>query len=215
MFLIYTSGDGMSEEKTEEKLEINAELLVRYKVHFGRKIKTNYMEKYIYRVHAKGIFLIDVNKTLEKLNVAAKFLARFPPDRVLICSSRYYAKKGIEKMCELTGMVPITGRFLPGTISNYQLEYHRSPDLVFIVDPFYDDQPLKEAAKMRIPVVSLCDTNAYPAYIDLVIPANNKGRSALAAIFWTLTNLYLREKGVLKPGETIDLKPEDFMVEVE
>ncbi len=206
----------MSEQrKSEEKIEINQDLLVKYKAHYGRKVKTEYMAKYIYRVHPKGLFLIDVNKTLEKLKIAARFLARFPPENVLICSSRDYAKKGIEKMCELTGMIPITGRFLPGTISNYQLEYHRTPDLVFIVDPFYDNQPLKEASKMRIPVISLCDTNAYPAYIDLVIPVNNKGRSSLAIVFWILTNLYLREKGILKPSEVIDLPPEEFQVEIE
>jgi len=197
-----------------EKLEISADLLVKYKVHFGRRVKTKYMEKFIYKVHPKGIFLIDVNKTLERLKIAARFMARYPPENVLVASSRYYAKKGIEKMCELTGMFPITGRFLPGTISNYQLEYNRVPDLVFIVDPFYDDQPLKEATSMRIPVISLCDTNAYPKGIDLIIPVNNKGRSSLAVIFWALTNLYLKEAGKLGEEELIELKPEDFMVEV-
>lgn len=208
----------MSEEGKEavekEKLEINAELLVKYKVHYGRRVKTSYMEKYIYKIHPKGFFLIDVNKTLEKLRVAAKFLASFPPENVLICSSREYAKKGIEKMCELTGMTPITGRFLPGTISNYLLEFHKDPELVFIVDAFYDNQPLKEASKMRIPVIALCDTNTYPSYIDLVIPANNKGKSSLAIIFWVLTNFYLREKGVLKEDELIDVSPEEFEVEL-
>ncbi|MFQ5710214.1 MAG: 30S ribosomal protein S2 [Candidatus Geothermarchaeales archaeon] len=204
--------ESVEEPLVEEKIDINPELLIKYHVHYGRKTKTSFSERYIYKVHHRGFFLIDVTKTLERMKVAVKFLGRFPNDRVIVCSAREYAEKGIKKFCELTGMVPITGRFLPGTLTNYVLNEHKEVSLVFVVDHIYDKQIVFEAAKMKIPIVSLCDTSSFPRYVDLTIPANNKGRSSLAVIFWCLALLYLRERGLLGEDEVIDAPIEDFMV---
>ncbi|NIM44630.1 MAG: 30S ribosomal protein S2 [Nitrososphaeria archaeon] len=201
-----------SETIVEEKVDITPELLIKYRVNYGRRTKTTFSEKYIYKSHPRGFFLIDVTKSLERMRVAVKFLGRFPSDRVLICSAREYAEKGIKKMCELIGMVPITGRFLPGTLTNYVLREHREVSLVFVVDHAYDRQIVSEAAKMKIPIVSLCDTNSFPRYVDLTVPANNKGRTSLAVTFWCLTILYLRERGSLGEDEVVDVPIEDFMV---
>lgn len=200
------------EEVVEERPDISVEDFVKYRVNYGRKTKTAYSEGFIYKVHPKGFFLIDVTKTIEKLKVAAKFLARMNPERVFICSAREYAEKAILKMCEITGMTPKVGRFLPGTLTNYLLDEHREIDLLFVVDHNYDSQAVSEAAKMKIPIVSFVDTNSYPQYVDLAIPANNKGRSSLAALFWSLTILYLRAKGLLGEDEIIEAPIEDFMV---
>lgn len=189
--------------------------MVRYKVHYGRKTKTTFSEGFIYRVHPRGFFLIDVLKTLEKLEVAAKFLSRFPSEKVLITSAREYAEKGIRRMCELTGMTALTGRFLPGTLTNYALKEHKEVDVVFVVDHNFDSQAVEEATRMKIPVVSFVDTNSYPQFVDLTIPGNSKGRSSLAVLFWALTVLYLREKGLLSPGGVLENPIEDFMVTFE
>jgi small subunit ribosomal protein S2 len=208
-------GGSETVEEVVEKTEINVEFLVRHRVHYGRRTKTTFSEDYIYRTHPRGFFLIDVKKTIEKLKVAAKFLSRFPPDKVIICSAREYAERGIEKMCEITGMASKTGRFLPGTLTNYVLKEHREVDLIFVVDHNYDKQAVKEATKMKIPVISFVDTNSFPRLVDLAIPANSKGRSSLAALFWSLTVLYLRARGLLGEDEVIDLPVEDFMVAIE
>ncbi len=201
-------------EEVVEKPEINVEFLVKHRVHYGRRNKTTFSEDYIYRTHPRGFFLIDVKKTIEKLRVAAKFMSRFSPDKVIVCSAREYAEKGIEKMCEITGMIPKTGRFLPGTLTNYVLKEHREVDLIFVVDHNYDKQAVMEANKMKIPVVSFVDTNSFPRFVDLTIPANSKGRSSLAALFWCLTVLYLRARGLLAEDEFIDVPVEDFTVEM-
>lgn len=202
-------------EVEEEEIEISPELMVKYKVHYGRKTKTAFSKGFIYRVHPRGFFLIDVTKTIEKLEVAAKFLSRFRPEKVLITSAREYAEKAIKKTCEIMGMDGLTGRFLPGTLTNYALEQHREVDVVFVVDHNFDSQVVEEASKMKIPVVSFVDTNSFPQFVDLTIPGNSKGRSSLAALFWTLTTLYLREKGVLEPDALLDTPIEDFMVTFE
>lgn len=202
-------------EVEEEPLEIDKDLLVEYKVHYGRQAKTAYSKDFIFHVHPKGFFLIDVEKTLEKLRVAARFLARIPADRVLLASGREYARQGIEKMSELTGMRRITGRFTPGVLTNYVLEHHQEVDLVFVVDPYFDYQQVKEAARMKVPVMSFSDTNAFPRLVDLVVPANSKGRHSLAVLFWSLTNLYLRERGMISEDDFIEESIDDFMVTYE
>ena len=63
-----------------------------------------------------------------------------------------------------------------------------------------------------VPVIALADTSNEPYNVDLVIPCNNRGRKALALIYWLLTNQYLRERDMLGPDETIDDSVEDFMV---
>ena len=67
-------------------------------------------------------------------------------------------------------------------------------EVVILTDPLADIQALHEAKNIGIPVVALCDTNNETRYIDLVIPTNNKGRRALALIYWLLTRSLLQEQ---------------------
>ncbi|MEK6868698.1 MAG: 30S ribosomal protein S2, partial [Nanoarchaeota archaeon] len=64
-----------------------------------------------------------------------------------------------------------------------------------------------------IPVVALCDTNNQSNNIDLVIPANNKGKKSLGLFFWVLAREYLRSRGILKGNEELREKIEDFTEE--
>ncbi len=47
------------------------------------------------------------------------------------------------------------------------------PDIVYIVDTVFEEIALKEAKRMKIPVVAICDTDADPDLIDYPIPAND------------------------------------------
>jgi small subunit ribosomal protein S2 len=47
------------------------------------------------------------------------------------------------------------------------------PDIVFIVDTVYEHNALREAKRMKIPVVAVCDTDADPDLVDYPIPAND------------------------------------------
>ncbi|HEW93358.1 30S ribosomal protein S2 [Candidatus Geothermarchaeota archaeon] len=204
----------MSEE-AGEVIEINKDFLLKYRVHYGRNIKTPFSEEFIYAIHPKGFYLIDLDKTLEKLRIAAKMLSRYDPSEVMVHSAREFARKGIEEMCKLTGFQGVTGRFLPGTLTNYMLKYSKSISLLIVIDHTYDRQAVDEAVKMRIPIISFVDTNSDGSYVDLAIPANNKGKYSIAALLWSLTILVLREKGLLGPNEFIEASVEDFMVSPE
>lgn len=52
-------------------------------------------------------------------------------------------------------------------------QMHKLPQVLFVTDPKIDEIAVKEAKKLGIPVIAICDTNADPDLIDLVIPAND------------------------------------------
>lgn len=47
------------------------------------------------------------------------------------------------------------------------------PDIVFIVDPIMEGNALREARKLGIPVVGVCDTNCDPDTLDWPVPGND------------------------------------------
>ncbi len=47
------------------------------------------------------------------------------------------------------------------------------PGAVFIVDVTHDTNAVREANKMKIPTVALCDTNADPSQVTYPVPAND------------------------------------------
>lgn len=203
--------EGEATPATTEKLEINKELLLKYRVHLGRNIKTKFSEEFIYATHPRGFYLIDLMETVERLKVAAKFLNMFPHNEVLLYSGREYAFKALEMTSKILGYNVLYGRFLPGTLTNYMLRNHVDISLLFVVDHTYDRQAVDEAYRMKIPIVSFVDTNSNGTIIDLAIPGNNKGRSSIAVLMWILSVFILRERGLLGEEEVIDVSIEDFM----
>jgi small subunit ribosomal protein S2 len=168
------------------------------------------MERYIFRVRPDGLFILNIGDTNEKIRVAARFMGRFDPGRVLAVSSRLYGKTPVEKFAEVTRTVPIVGRFMPGLISNPLQPHHAEPQVVLVTDPRADWQAIKEATSVGVPVIALCDTDNVFAGVDFVIPVNNKGRRALAVVYWLLARQVLRERGELPQDGTIPQTVDDF-----
>jgi len=198
----------------EEELLLPQEDLLSAGVHIGTKMKTRDMEPFIYRVRPDGLFVLDVKKTNERIKVAAKFLARFEPSKVAAVAARLYAREPVRKFCEVTGAIPIVGRFIPGSLSNPLYPNRIEPDIVIVSDPRADSQAIRESTSLGIPVVALCSTDNDFSNIDLVIPTNNKGRRALAIIYWLLARQVLRERGEIPPDGDIPVPIEDFEVKL-
>jgi len=200
--------------KKDEEMMASEETYMTSGVHIGTRQKTADMKKYIYKVRNDGLYIIDVNKTDKKINIAAKFLAKYNPDNVLVVSVRQYGQKPIRKLSEYTGIKVLDGRFRPGTLTNPSSKGFLEPELIIVTDPLADIQALHEAKNIGIPVVGLCDTNNELKYLDIVIPTNNKGRRALALVYWLLTRAIMKEQGKIKSYD--DFKPtvEDFEAEL-
>jgi small subunit ribosomal protein S2 len=197
-----------------EELLLPRDTLLSAGIHIGTRIKTRDMEPFIYRVRPDGLFVLDVKKTDDRIRVAAKFLARFEPAKVAVAASRLYAQEPIKKFCEVTGAMPLIGRFIPGQLSNPLYPNRIDPEVIVVSDPRADAQAVKEASNVGIPIVALCSTDNEFAGVDLVIPTNNKGRRALAVVFWLLARQVLRERGELASDKDLAVSVEDFEAKI-
>ena len=56
------------------------------------------------------------------------------------------------------------------------------PDVIFVADICRDSIAVKEARRLKIPVVAIVDTNADPDMADYVIPANDDAIKSLSYI---------------------------------
>ena len=204
--------ESVKEEKQEvssaEELLLPRDTLLSAGIHIGTRMKTLDMASFIYRVRPDGLFVLDVKKTDDRIRTAAKFLARYDKAKVAVSATRLYAHEPVKKFCEVTGSTPIIGRFIPGQLSNPQYSSRIDPEVIVVSDPRADAQAVKEASRVGIPIVALCSSDNEFAGVDLVIPTNNKGRRALAVIFWLLARQILRERGEIgldkDPRESID-----------
>ncbi|KPU63188.1 30S ribosomal protein S2 [Thermococcus sp. EP1] len=183
-------------------------------VHIGTQQKTKDMKRFIYRVRQDGLYVLDVRKTDERLRAAGKFLAKFDPDRILAVSVRLYGQKPVKKFGEITGARSIPGRFLPGTMTNPLVKNFFEPDVLVVTDPRADHQAMKEAIDVGIPIVALVDTENLLSYVDLAIPTNNKGRKALALIYWVLAREVLFNRGDITSREDFKVPVEEFEMRI-
>ena len=183
-------------------------------IRVGTAVKTKFMIPFITKASPEGLYMIDLDITLARIQTAAKFINRMDIQKVIVCSGREYANTPIEKFCEVTGASKMLGRFMPGTLTNPTLPYYIEPQLVLISDPQVDAQAITEATNAGIPVIGISNTDNVTSQIDLVIPANNRGRKSLATVYWLLAREILVEKGQLKGDESLKYEIDDFETKI-
>lgn len=178
-------------------------------IHIGTQQKTKEMMRFVYRVRTDGLYVLDIQATDQRIRLAAKMLTKYDPKRILVVSARQYGHYPSEMLAKAIGAKVITGRFIPGTLTNPKLNLFVEPDILLVTDPGGDAQAVNEAVSIGIPVISLSDTNNSTSNVELVIPTNNKGRKALALIYWLIAKQVLAEK-----GDTINYTVEEFEAEL-
>jgi small subunit ribosomal protein S2 len=159
--------------------------------------------------------MIDYAKTLQRIDVAGRFIASTGAQNTVVYTSREHGAVAVEKFCELTGAMPLIGRFMPGTFTNPLYPGHLDAELVIVADPMSDTQAIVESGSLGVPVIAVCDTDNVTDDIDLVIPGNNRGRKAIAAIFWLLARATLTHAGVLEADQPMKYSIEDFETKIE
>ena len=55
----------------------------------------------------------------------------------------------------------------------------KTPNMIFIIDTNVEDLAVKEALKLKIPIVAIIDTNSDPTEINFPIPGNDDARRAI------------------------------------
>ncbi len=198
----------------EKKLLIPEETYISCGAEIGTQQKTAHMKPFIAKVRNDGLYLINIEETDKRIKSAAKLLARYEPEKVIVAAVRHYARKPITILSQICGFKAMPGRFLPGTLTNPNSENYHEADILLINDPIGDKQAMAEAIKVGIPIVALCDTNNETRFVDFIIPVNNKGRKALALTYWLLAREILKARGEIKSDEEFQYSIEDFEAEL-
>jgi len=185
----------MSQEAEQEDIK---KKILSTGIRVGTEVKTKFMLPYITQASSDGLYLFDLDITLSRIQTAAKFIKKFNIKKVIVYSGRTYANTPIEKFCELTGAEKMLGRFMPGTLTNPSLPYYSEPNLIVISDPQVDAQAITEATNAGIPVIGIANTDNVTSELDLIIPANNRGRKSLATVYWLLAREILQDSQPMK-----------------
>lgn len=195
-------------EETAEKENtlVPMEDYLKASIHLGTRVITPDMRKYVYRRRADGLAVFNTAMLDDKIREGIAFLNKFTNDRIIFVCKRESGWKAAKKFSELTRIRTFTKKYPSGILTNTNLENFTECDLMFICDPWLDKNALTDAIRVKVPVVSICDTNNFTQGIDQVIPSNNKSSKSIGMILFLLAKYYLEAHKI--PGEA---KIQDFI----
>ena len=105
-------------------------------VHIGRRRAHVNMKRYIWKKRSDSIHIINLEKTWQKLILAARILVTIrEPSDICVMSTRTYGQRGAIKFAHNTGATPMVGKWVPGTFTNPQNKAFFEPRLVIVDDP--------------------------------------------------------------------------------
>jgi len=199
--------------KNKEQFLVPQDQYLKSGIHIGTKFKTKYMDQFIYKTRPDGLSVLNLQKIDERLKITANLLAQYAPEDILIVSRRENGWKPLRKLHKLTGINIFAGRYPPGITTNANLENFMEVKIIMVTDPWPDRNAIKDALKIGVPIIALCDTNNQTNNIDLVLPCNNKGKKSLGLIFYILTKEYMKKKEMIKEDKDFKASLEDFTEE--
>jgi small subunit ribosomal protein SAe len=91
--------------------------------------------------YPSGIYIINLGKTWEKLQLAARVIVAIEnPQDIIVQSARPYGQRAVLKFAQYTGAHAIAGRHTPGTFTNQLQTSFSEPRLLILTDPRTDHQ---------------------------------------------------------------------------
>lgn len=186
------------EEEEKKDALVPIEDYLKASIHLGTRVITPDMRKYVYRRRADGLAVFNTAMLDDKIREGAAFLAKYPPQDILLVCKREAGWKAVKKFSDIIGIKAFTKKYPSGVLTNTKLENFMETELVFICDPWLDKNALQDANRIGLPVLSICDTNNFTAGINQIIPGNNKSAKSLGIIFYLLAKLYVKAHGLEK-----------------
>ena len=212
-------------------------------VHFGHQTRrwNPKMAPYIF-TERNGIYIIDLQKTVVKLEEAYNFVREISMEgkSVLFVGTKKQAMESVKDEATRAGAYYVNARWLGGMLTNFttirrriarlkQLRTMESdgtfdllpkkeviklnleieklekflggiknmrtlPGCLFVVDLKKEDNPVREARKLNIPIVAVVDTNCDPDLVDYVIPGNDDAIRAVKLISGAMANAIIEGK---------------------
>jgi ribosomal protein uS2 len=191
--------------KTPVETLIPLEDYIKCAVHLGTKVITPHMRKYVYKRRADGLAVINTVAIDEKLRKAIEMLIKYDVEQVYLVCKREAGWNAAKKFQEATNILTFTKKYPPGVTTNLELEDFFEKELTIICDPWIDKNALVDTARLKKPVLSLCDTNNFTTRITQLIPCNNKSAKSIGCILYILAREYNKTKKI-----PFDYTLEDF-----
>ena len=164
-------------------------------LHIGTKFKTKYMANFIYKTRPDGLVVLNIQEIDKRVRIASNLISQYKPEDIIVVCRRENGWSAVKLFSKYTGIRVFAGRYPPGILTNPNLKTFIQAKLMVIVDPWVDKNALKDAVKVGIPVVALCDTYNESNNIDLVVVWNNKGKKSIGLVFWIFAREYLTFHG--------------------
>jgi len=187
-------------------------------VHLGSTNIDSAMTRYVYERTDAGVHIIDLRKTWEKLQLAARVIAAVenPKDVCVVALSSQtsgapISQRAVLKFAKYVGCRTIVGRITPGTFTNYQQSNYFEPRLLVTSDPRIDHQPIVEASYVNMPVISFANINSSLRGVDIAIPCNTEGKYSIALMYWMLAREVLRLSGRITREKEWDVMVDMFV----
>ncbi|MEK6855605.1 MAG: 30S ribosomal protein S2 [Nanoarchaeota archaeon] len=197
----------VKEEETEkENTLVPMDDYLKASIHLGTRVITPDMRRYVYRRRADGLAVFNTALLDDKIREGISYLNKFNPSRILLVCKREAGWKAANKFSELTGIKVFTKKYPAGILTNTNLDNFMETDLVFICDPWLDKNALMDAMRVRVPVLSICDTNNFTQGITQSIPGNNKSAKSIGMILFLLARAFMEHHKI--EG---DIKIQDFI----
>ena len=177
-------------------------------VHFGHQTRrwNPKMAPYIF-TERNGIYIIDLQKTVKKLEEAYMFVRDLSAEggEVLFVGTKKQAGDSVKEEATRAGAHYVNARWLGGMLTNFKTIQTRIKRLEQLhtmeEDGTFNLLPKKEVVKLRkekiavaeakklnIPIVAIVDTNCDPDEVDYVIPGNDDAIRAVKLIAGTVAN---------------------------
>ncbi|MBR4240999.1 MAG: 30S ribosomal protein S2, partial [Eubacterium sp.] len=126
-------------------------------VHFGHQTRrwNPKMAEYIF-TERNGIYIIDLQKTVKKLDEAYMFVRDLAAEggSIIFVGTKKQAQESVKEEAIRCGMPYVNARWLGGIT-----EMKKVPEAMFIVDPRKERIAVAEAMKLGLPIVAIVDTN--------------------------------------------------------
>ena len=135
---------------------ISMKQLLEAGVHFGHQTRrwNPKMAEYIF-TERNGIYIIDLQKTVKKVEQAYEFIKQLSSEgkKILFVGTKKQAQEAIQKEAKRCGMFYVNQRWLGGMLTNYKTIRKRIDRLIQLEkmeeDGTFDVLPKKEVIKLR------------------------------------------------------------------